>query len=185
MTDDSENACTAFAGSRLLCAGPLPEVAARVRAAWRTNPAETVLTFSDSTGKLVDIDPRGDGDMAGDAPKRGRGRPKLGVEPREVTLLPRHWQWLGQQPGGASAVLRRLVDAARRQAGAEDDARARREAAYAFMNAMAGDLPGYEEAIRALFAGDDAGLRTRVSAWPADIAAHALRLAGHEAALVP
>ena len=185
MNDDSETPCTAFAGSHLLCAGPLSGVAARVRAAWRANPAETVLVFSDSTGKLVDIDPRGDDGPAAEAPRRGRGRPRLGVEPREVTLLPRHWDWLGRQPGGASAALRRLVDAARRQAGAEDDARARREAAYEFMNAMAGDLPGYEEAIRALFAGDDAGLRTRVSAWPADIAAHALRLAGHEAAPAP
>jgi len=181
MNDDSDNSCTAFAGPRLLCAGPLPEVAARVREAWRTNPAETVLTFSDSTGKLVDIDPRGDGDIASEAPKRGRGRPKLGVEPREVTLLPRHWDWLARQPGGASATLRRLVDAARKQAGASDDARARREAAYAFMSAMAGDLPEYEEAIRALFAGNEAGLRARSSGWPADIAAHALRLAGHDA----
>ncbi|MGV2980875.1 DUF2239 family protein [Camelimonas sp. ID_303_24] len=180
MSDNDDNPCTAFAGSRLLCSGPLAEVAARVREAWQANPADTVLTFSDKTGKLVDIDPRGDGEMAAETPKRGRGRPKLGVEPREVTLLPRHWEWLGRQPGGASATLRRLVEAARRQAGASDDARARREAAYAFMHAMAGDLPEYEEAIRALFAGDAAGLRARSRAWPADIAGHALRLAGQD-----
>ena len=73
---------------------------------------------------------------------------------REVTLLPRHWEWLAQQSGGASVALRRLVDQARR--GTEDKDRIRRaqEAAYRFMSAMAGNRPNFEDAIRALFAGD-------------------------------
>ncbi|MBO9543051.1 DUF2239 family protein [Caulobacter sp.] len=102
---------------------------------------------------------------------RGRGRPKLGVTAREVTLLPRHWDWLASQPGGASVALRKLVEAARRENEGPDRIRAAREAAYRFASAIGGDLPGFEEAMRALFAGDYAGFETRIQAWPADIAA--------------
>ncbi len=102
---------------------------------------------------------------------RGRGRPKLGVVAREVTLLPRHWDWLASQPGGASVALRKLVEAASRAAEGTDRIRAAREAAYRFASAMAGDMPGFEEAMRALFAGDDAAFEARIEAWPADIAA--------------
>lgn len=103
-------------------------------------------------------------------PPRGRGRPKLGVVAREVTLLPRHWDWLASQPGGASVVLRKLVDAARRASEGPDRVRAAREAAYRFASAIGGDLPDFEEAMRALFAGDDAGFEARIQAWPDDIA---------------
>lgn len=102
---------------------------------------------------------------------RGRGRPKLGVVAREVTLLPRHWDWLAAQPGGASVALRKLVEAARRASEGPDRIRAAREAAYRFASAIGGDLPGFEEAMRALFAGDDASLEMRLQAWPDDIAA--------------
>ncbi|MEP9348232.1 DUF2239 family protein [Xanthobacter sp. KR7-225] len=108
---------------------------------------------------------------------RGRGRPKLGVVSREVTLLPKQWEWLATQPGGASAVLRRLVDDARRNGGERQARRAAQEAAYHFMQAIAGDLPGYEEATRALFANDRSRLEHRIADWPHDIRAHALRLA--------
>ena len=106
-----------------------------------------------------------------------RGRPKLGVVAREVTLLPRHWQWLAGQPGGASVTLRKLVDAARKADGAADAARMRAAAAYRFMAAIAGDLPGFEEAARDLFAADWAGLRRRVQDWPPDIQDQMMRLA--------
>lgn len=105
-----------------------------------------------------------------DAP-RGRGRPKLGVVAREVTLLPRHWEWLASQPGGASVALRKLVETARRAAEGPDRVRASRASAYRFASAMAGDLPGFEEAMRALFAGDDMAFETRIETWPGDIAA--------------
>jgi hypothetical protein len=91
-----------------------------------------------------------------------------------VTLLPRHWEWLNAQPGGASVALRKLVEQARRAGG--DGRKLRQEAAYRFMSSMAGDLPGYEEAIRALFADDRAGFEGQVEAWPGDLAAHAARL---------
>jgi hypothetical protein len=111
------------------------------------------------------------------APPRGRGRPRLGVEAREVTLLPRHWAWLATQPGGASATLRRLVEEARRGSGARDRVGDAQEAAYRFMSAMAGDAPGFEEAARALFAGDRARFEHVTHGWSPDVRAHAMLMA--------
>lgn len=134
-----------------------------------------VLVFGPD-GRGVDFDLSGSaGDVAArlapaEAP-RARGRPKLGVVAREVTLLPRHWDWLASQPGGASVALRKLVEAASRAASGPDRIRTARDAAYRFGSAMAGDLPGFEEAMRALFAGDDAAFEARIAIWPADIAA--------------
>jgi hypothetical protein len=103
------------------------------------------------------------------------GRPRLGVVGREVSLLPRHWEWLEQQPSGISAALRRLVDEARKREPGKQKARALREAASRFMTAMAGDLPGFEEASRALFAGEERRFERLVRGWPADVRKHALR----------
>ena len=108
---------------------------------------------------------------------RGRGRPRLGVVAREVTLLPRHWEWLGAQPGGASVALRKLVEAARRASGDLDRSRAARDAAYHFMSAMAGNLPGFEEASRALFADDRRQFVALIAGWPGDIRDHIVKLA--------
>ena len=108
---------------------------------------------------------------------RGRGRPKLGVVPREVTLLPRHWEWLATQPGGASVALRKLVEEARRVHGDKDRTRKAQERAYHFMSAMAGDLPGYEEATRALFANDRPKFSELIATWPSDVRDHARGLA--------
>ena len=108
---------------------------------------------------------------------RGPGRPKLGVVSREVTLLPRHWEWLASQPGGASVVLRRLVEQERRQGSGKQQRRAAHEAAYKFMSAIAGDLPGFEEATRALFADNRARFEQEMAKWPPDIRAYAINLA--------
>jgi hypothetical protein len=108
---------------------------------------------------------------------RGRGRPKLGVVAREITLLPRHWEWLGAQPGGASVALRKLVEAARRSSGDLDRSRAARDAAYHFMSAMAGNLPGFEEASRALFADDRRRFVGLIAGWPGDVRDHIVKLA--------
>lgn len=145
-------------------------------AAQALGPGAGALIF-DPEGRSVDFDLSGDAAaltlrLAPDveAP-RGRGRPKLGVVAREVTLLPRHWEWLAAQPGGASVALRKLVDAARRASEGPDRIRASRDAAYRFASAMAGDLPGFEEAMRCLYAKDDAGFEARIDVWPDDIAA--------------
>jgi hypothetical protein len=180
---------TAFDGPRRIASGPLGEAALAVRAAAEAGAAGPLLVFDDASGRVVDLDLRG-GDAeivarlavpaaeTGPAETpRGRGRPKLGVVAREVTLLPRHWDWLAAQPGGASVALRRLVDAARRGEGEAGNRRAAQEAAYRFMSAMAGDLPRFEDASRALFADDLPRLSALMADWPADVRDHVLRLA--------
>ena len=198
--------CTAFDGHRALLSGPLVEVAFAVKAATDAGSSNAILVFDDATGRVMDLDLRGTradiverlsqpprtvvglgrprpGVATEPEPKdpasepRGRGRPRLGVVAREVTLLPRQWDWLAAQPGGASAILRRLVDEARRNGGPRAQRRAAQDAAYQFMLAIAGDLPGYEEATRALFADDRAKLEPWIAAWPPDIGSHVLRLA--------
>jgi hypothetical protein len=161
----------AFAGHRLLARGLATEVVAAVKAA--TDAGETVLTFDAADGRVVDLDLRGDTAAvlarltpAPEAEKRGPGRPKLGVTAREVTLLPRHWDWLSAQPGGASVALRKLVENALREAEGPDRARKAKEATYRFMTAMAGDLPNYEEATRMLFAGDWTAFDAATEGWP-------------------
>ncbi len=111
-----------------------------------------------------------------DKPDRGPGRPRLGVVAREVTLLPRHWEWLASQPGGASVALRKLVDAARKAQADVDAARARRDAAYAVMTALAGDRPHYEDATRALFRDDRVGLVAHMTKWPRDVQTYVLQV---------
>lgn len=192
MPDLPATACTAFQGDRLLLSGPLLDVALAVKATIQNDPSSAVLVFDDATGRVIDLDLRGTkADIVeglsrargrsvtaarGSEPK-GRGRPRLGVIAREVTLLPRQWEWLAAQPNGASAALRRLVDEARRNGSSEQQRRAAREAAYRFMLGIGGDLPGYEEGTRALFADDARKLRQCIASWPKDIRAHVLRLA--------
>lgn len=191
MSTQHRPSVTAFAGQRMLARGPLPEVALAVKREVEARPQTAVLVFDDTDGKVIDLDLRGrDEDMlkrlgheagstaATEGAKPGRGRPKLGVVAREVTLLPRHWDWLAAQPGGASQALRRLVDQARTADEGRSARRAATDAAYRFMAAMAGDLAGFEEASRALFASDEARFREEAAGWPADISDHALRLWG-------
>ena len=194
---------TAFMGQRRLAAGPLAEVALAVMNASRRPAAPPIIIFDDATGRPIDLDLRGsereivarlpqpapDPETATDgtaaAEPRGRGRPKLGVVAREVTLLPRHWEWLGAQPGGASVALRKLVDEARRANGDADRARAARDAAYHFMSVMAGNLAGFEEASRALFADDRRRFVGLVAGWPDDIRDHVVKLAFSDRAEPP
>jgi uncharacterized protein len=186
---------TAFLGPRRLASGPLAEVALAVLKASKGTAAAPILIFDDATGRPIDLDlrgterdvvarlpqpvpdPQGSSDDPTAAEPRGRGRPRLGVVAREVTLLPRHWEWLGAQPGGASVALRKLVEEARRAGGDRDRSRAARDAAYHFMAAMAGDFPDFEEASRALFADDRPRFAGLIAAWPADIRDHIVRLA--------
>lgn len=173
---------TAFAGHRCLATGPREAVARDVRRACNDGGETDIVIFDDSTGRQVDLDLRGTEDEVvarlspPQKPGEGtRGRPKLGVISKEVTLLPRHWEWLAQQRGGASGMLRRLVDEARASPAAR-----RRQAQTVtdrFLSVVAGNLPGYEEASRALYAGDRSGFEALIADWPRDIQTHALRLA--------
>ncbi len=173
--------CTAFAGANVLARGPLAAVAIAVRDHLDHLPDSNVLVFEDATGQVVDLDLRGSSaDIAARlsaSEPRGRGRPKLGVVAREVTLSPRHWEWLAGQPGGASPALRRLIEDARRKDRGATQARSSQEAAYRFLTALAGDLPGYEEALRALFAGEEVLFGTMIADWPEDIRTYAQELA--------
>lgn len=184
---DGDQTFTAFLGQRKLAHG---DIRAMATVAAQPDLQGLLLIFEDATGRPVDLDLRGgpDGAVADyqtraggptAAPLRrpGRGRPKLGVVAREVTLLPRHWDWLASQPGGASAALRRLVEDARRLGATAERAREAQEALYRVMSALAGDAPGFEEASRALFAHDDAGLDALVARWPPDVADYVMRLA--------
>jgi hypothetical protein len=176
---------TAFIGPRRLASGTLDKVALAAKKAVDRGTQQPVLIYNDSTGRAIDIDSRGsDAEIlarltrpAPSALPRGRGRPKLGVIAREVTLLPRHWQWLGSQPGGASVALRKLVETARRANQDMDQRRQRQEAAYHFMSAMAGNLANFEEASRALFANDRGRFTELVGSWPTDVRDHAAKLA--------
>lgn len=200
MTSPLPDSHTAFEGHRQLATGALADVALAVKQALDARRHDAVLVFQDATGKQVDLDLSGDEaqivarhaakdvapstiedspsgeSQAGDVP-RGRGRPKLGVVPREVTLLPRHWDWLAAQPGGASVALRKLVEQARRDNEAQDARRQRQEAAYRFMSSVAGDLPGFEEATRALYAEDREAYARHLAQWPRDVRRYAMDLA--------
>ncbi len=183
---------TAFTGAHRLARGSYADIAQAL--ASLAEPEQPVLVFDDATGAPVDAPPRpehaallarlglGAGGPAADAPappapRPTPGRPRLGVVAREVTLLPRHWAWLSAQSGGASAALRRLVDQARKAGEADAERRRAGERCYKFMSAMAGHRPGFEEAARALFAGERGCFEALVAAWPADVAAHACELA--------
>jgi hypothetical protein len=194
MDNQNSSTCTAFAGTNRIASGSRADVALAAFDAQTSDHRGTLLVFDDQTSRLVEFDLRGTRkDVAAryaepargvaaakkgaSSTTRGRGRPKLGVVSREVTLLPRHWAWLSVQRGGASATLRRLVDEARRQSGGLDDVRRSQDTAFRFMNAMAGDHPGFEEATRALYAGDPTRFDAETDGWPSDVRDYARQLA--------
>jgi uncharacterized protein len=171
---------TAFKGHSIFASGPLEKVLPELKKQFDADKSVMVLVFDDATGKQVDFDLRGtEAQVLArvlPAPRTGPGRPKLGVVSREISLLPRHWEWLEEQPSGASAALRRLVDEARRREQGRQRVRLALDAAARFMSAMAGNLPGYEEATRALYAKDRARLESLTTKWPRDVRKHMLQL---------
>ncbi|SRR6266568_1280904 len=191
--------CTAFAGARRIAAGDLAEVALKAKEVIDSGEQAPVLIFDDLTSEQLEVDMRGSTrDLLARLEKsagkdnlkdvlaqssedttHGPGRPRLGVIGREVTLLPRHWDWLNSQPGGASVTLRKLVEAAKRANAGQDRVRVAREATYRFMVVMAGNLPGFEEATRVLFAKKKDRFKEfeeLVRVWPRDIRRHVIRL---------
>ncbi len=153
---------TAFLEDRQIASGDRDSVTRFLEERFPADHSD-IRVFEDETGRVTDLDFY---DAMQGVTARGRGRPKLGVQAREVTLLPRHWEWLARQPGGASAALRRLVDQAR--AGGRSH-RERQDAAYNFMQAMCGDRSGYEEALRSLYRGDVEAFAAHSSGWPEDV----------------
>jgi hypothetical protein len=191
MDMNDERQCTAFAGAICVGSGSLRDVALKAKQV--ADEGRQVLLFDDFTSEPIEVDFRGtpedvvtrlqrrDGGASPqteEAPlQRGPGRPKLGVVAREVTLLPRHWEWLNAQPGGASVALRKLVETAKRENQQADRVRQAQNATYRFMSAIAGNLPGFENAARALFAGQRERFSEYVAGWPGDVRTHAMKLA--------
>lgn len=198
----SQTLCTVFEGPQCIARGLLLDVAPLAKAAVDRTASDpqpaAVLVFEDASSEVIELDWRGtphaflarlqaqiastvqpetlvEDPPAAEAP-RGPGRPSLGVVAREVTLLPRHWDWLGQQTGGASVALRKLVEAARRSQEAEDRVRQARAVGYKFMSTLAGHAPGFEEASRALFAGDRTAFEVHTATWPLDVRTHLMHL---------
>jgi hypothetical protein len=185
--DDGSQSYTAFEGAKLLAQGPLDKVVLKVKKRLQSAGPAGVLVFADSTGKQMDFDLSGTDEQvlkrlevyldAEPVSNSGPGRPKLGVVSREISLLPRHWEWLSTQSGGTSAALRRLIDEARKTTSARDEVKRYQERTYKFLTAIAGDLPNYEEALRALFSKDEKKFKKLLTDWPRDIKSHALKLA--------
>lgn len=174
----------AFDYQQLIASGSESELAEKINSYIKQKPESNILYFDRSTGRQTELDLQAH--VAGlevdlklpvagtetpqvSSGKKARGRPKLGVVGREVTLLPRHWQWLDKQRSGASAALRRLIDEERKNSAAQDEIRESQDSANRFMSAIAGDLRGFEEAVRALYAGDKARFEAETAAWPVDI----------------
>jgi hypothetical protein len=189
-----DGAYIAFEGDRRIASGDLRDVARAAKQMLDRRQHSSVLVFKENTSNVVEIDFRGSIDdvlarlpatAAARAPvddteqtaPRGPGRPKLGVVAREVTLLPRHWDWLSRQKGGASVAIRRLVDEARRTSEDRDRVRLAQEAAFRFLSTMAGSKPHYEDALRALFGNDAHRFEQLIADWPADVRGHAKKLA--------
>lgn len=186
----------AFAGSRCLAHGLLSEVVSAAKHAFDQDPTQALLFFDATSSEQIDLNFQGTEEdvwsrlapyivseatakVAEDAVTETRptlGRPKLGVIAREITLLPRHWEWLANQPSGASATIRKLVEQALRSTEGADKTRQIQESAYRFMQAIAGNEAGFEEASRALFALNLQGFQQAIAAWPVDIKHHTLRL---------
>jgi uncharacterized protein len=184
MNETAQTSCTAFQGDRRIASGTLLDVAMKVKSTVDRGEHAPILVFDDATSRQVEIDLRGTSDQVAArlaegaaATPRGPGRPRLGVVAREVTLLPRHWEWLSAQPGGTSVALRKLVEEAKRANLGRDRVRQAQDTAYRFMSAIAGDRPGFEEATRALFAADARRFAECIEAWPDDIRTHAKKLA--------
>jgi hypothetical protein len=195
MTGPRHTSYTAFEGYRRIASGELALVALKMKSVMDRGEKAPVLVFADATGEQVELDLRGTADavrrrmtrstepdpaetVASEPCElpRGPGRPRLGVVAREVTLLPRHWSWLNEQPGGASVALRKLVEEARRANAEKDRVRRAQERTYRFMSAIAGNLPGFEEASRALFAWDVDRFRDLIQSWPKDIRLQLVKL---------
>jgi hypothetical protein len=193
----------AFAKHKQIAIGEPKHVTTCVKSLLDRQPDVPVLMLDADSSQPVEVDLRGSlaailkrlpsltveapapSAAAAEAPPRGPGRPRLGVVPREVTLLPRHWDWLGSQPGGASVALRKLVEKAQRASAESDRRRVATESAYRFMHALAGNEKGFEEASRALFAGQLDRLKDEVAKWPQDVRTHLLELAGRAMAAGP
>ncbi len=158
---------TAFLRDQRLTQGALVDVARELAT---TPGGRAAQVFDDVSGDLIKL-------SRPEELARALVPTVVSASPRQeaVGLLTRHLAWLDARPGGASATLRRLVETAARDGTGRD--RRARDAAYRFLSMMAGDRPGFEEACRALYAGDGPRLRAAMDDWPEDVADYVAALA--------
>ncbi len=173
---------TAFYGNTQIATGLLADMLSKTTSFLQEkqasrNDSETLLIFNERTGGQIDFDLRGSIEdiLERALPKRSAGRPKLGVTSREITLLPRHWQWLESQAKSASASLRLLVEEAMKQDGGEADIKKNLAVTDRIMMTMAGDLAHFEEASRALNQRNVERFEDSVASWPEDIKQYLLK----------
>jgi len=202
---DPEPQVVGFVGWELVARGTLDEVVAACRLASAQRPNQRTAFFDDVSGHAVEapvaptatrspsegVSPivrsapaaeREASDATGPQRKRGPGRPRLGVVSREVSLLPRHWEWLSAQRGGTSATLRRVIDAARKADGGTTERRRTIDAAHRFLWDIAGDLPCFEELTRALYAEQFQRVADLSCSWPTGVRQQLLRFVDRAAA---
>ena len=178
---------TAFENKKILTEGNLNEVATIVFHRLKENKSANILIFSDQSGRIIDLGFSGTERQMLERLKiychqeiqsyPGAGRPRLGVVTREISLLPKHWEWLLGQDGGASACLRKLID--EKMSESELPKKAimfAQEKTYKFLHAIAGDLPNFENAIRYLYRKDQSSFLKQISDWPDDVQTYALKL---------
>lgn len=179
---------TAFLGDAILAQGNLEEVVLKIKKQMGKADHSEALLFNDSTGKVMDFNFQGTREdvekrlevyrAPDSSPSRsGPGRPKLGVVSREVSLLPRHWEWLAAQPGGVSVTLRLLIEEAKKKSESSVTIKQLQERTYQVMFTLAGDLEGYEEAVRALYKKDRKNFLEHQSSWPSDVKKYILKVA--------
>jgi len=170
---DQTTNMTVFMGQQVLVNGSTEDVLKVLKSRYELQDYSPVLVFEDATGNQMDFDLRGSMEevllRAGQSSSRSRGRPSLGVASREISLFPRHWEWLESQPRGVSATLRLLVEQERKRNPGAQERRRLQDAANRFLTAMAGNLPNYEEVTRALYADDHERLKILMADWPAGI----------------
>jgi uncharacterized protein len=199
MESNLDSGYVAFRGKQIIARGEIEAVAKAVKQTADTGPQDRLVVYDDKTSQVIELDLRGTVDDVvsrlpdhpilrearatstrvpepTDVKPAGPGRPKLGVVSREVSLLPRHWDWLAKQSGGASAAIRRLVEEARKAHHERDRRAEAQQAAHRFLWDMAGNEPNFEEVSRALYAADFDKVRALSAQWPADVRDHALRL---------
>lgn len=185
---ETQETYTAFEGPDRLFKGNLQDVVLKTKRRLGRAENSSILIFSDATGRTIEFNFHGSEkdvsrrlemyvDQAGNKPSSGPGRPRLGVISREISLLPRHWEWLATQSGGASAAIRRLIEEAKKKSAARGSIKQLQERAYQFMTVIAGDLAGYEEALRALYRADRKHFLLKIQDWPCDIKNYLMELA--------
>jgi hypothetical protein len=195
----------AFCGYTCIARAEIWGVVSAVKQASDGDSKDRLVVYDDQSSEVIELDLRGSADdvlarlashpilaqrpemetpppeLTPDGQRDGKkqsgpGRPKLGVVSREVSLLPRHWDWLSRQSGGASAALRRLVDEARKSNLEKDRLSEAQQAVHRFLWDMAGNLPSFEEVTRAFYAGDFEKVRLLIQDWPPDVRVHTKRL---------